>query len=136
MSIAGSIIFMHHRLDIATHPIDKVLLTHDLTTQVVAAIGVVTDPGETTFVGILLVDMLTHLVLVGILDHSTDIGLGMTQDIGITAAGEGVEDTSLAQINIGIACYRTKEATTIHEFALSHFITAVFLLRNAVEIAL
>ena len=127
---------MHHRLDIITHPIDKVLLSHNLTTQVVAAIGIVSDPGEATFVGILLIDMLTHFVLVGILDHSTDIGLGMSQDICITAAGEGVEDTSLAQINIGITCYRTKEGTTIHKFALCHFVTAIILLGDTIVIAL
>ena len=48
----------------------------------------------------------------------------MSEDVGITTAGKRVEDTTVAQIDMGIACYQSLEAATIDEFSLCQ-ITAV-----------
>ena len=127
---------MHHPLDIVTHTTNKALLPHDFSTQVVTAVGVVSNPRETCFVGIYFTDMATHNILIVVLNHTTDIGLSMTQNVSITATSKGVENTTLSQIHIGITDNRTKEATTIHELAFGHIVTAIVLLGNTIIIAL
>ena len=139
---------MHHRLDVITHPTNEIHLTHNLTTQVVAAIGIVSNPRETAFVVIILINQIglvicifgctqfAHLIAVCILNHTTDVGLSMSKDIGIATTGKAIKDTPLTQIDDGVAADGAKEATTIHEFALSHFVTAVFLLRDTIKFSL
>ena len=56
----------------------------DTSSQVVTAIDKVTNVGETV---------------------GADVGFGMSEDIGITCASEGVEDTSVAQINDAVTGY-------------------------------
>ena len=48
------------------------------------------------------------------------IGLRMSEDIGITATGERVEDTTITKVDMGVASNLTLEATTIDKLTLGH----------------
>ena len=49
----------------------------------------------------------------------------MTEDVGITGAGEGVEDTTIVQVDVRITGDDTLEGTAINELTLSQvFIVA------------
>ena len=65
----------------------------DLTAQVVAAIDVVANPGEAASI---VVGTTVHCL-------SAHIGLGMSQNVGITGAGKGVEHATVAQVDLCIA---------------------------------
>ena len=71
----------------------EVYHSHNLTTQVVAAIDMVANPGETI------------IIVVGTTVHqlSAHVGLGMSQDVGITGTGKGVEYATVAQVDLCIA---------------------------------
>ena len=43
----------------------------------------------------------------------------MSEDVGITCSCEGVEDTSVVQINDTVTGHSTQETTTIHKLAFS-----------------
>ena len=82
----------------------EVCRTQDFATQVIAAIEIVADVWETI---------------------CANIGLGMSEDVGIARTGEGVEDTSVTQIDDAVASYGTQEAATIHKLALCHVLCHV-----------
>ena len=86
---------------IVTNTIPEALLTFtvDSTAKVITTIDVVTDIGEAVV---------------------TDIGLGMTQYISVTATAERVKHTSVVQIDDGVTCYQTFETATIDKLSLSH----------------
>ena len=90
--------FIHHILD-SLNLTGEVTLSSDDTAQVVTAIDIVTDIGEAV---------------------RTYIGLRMSMDVGITAAAEGVEDTTVVQIDVGVARNRTLISTTVDILTVSH----------------
>jgi len=79
--------------------------TQNSSTQVVTTIDMVADIGEAVH---------------------TDIGLGVSVDIGITATCKGVEDTSVIQVNGRVTTNRSQEATAIDKLSLSHKRIVVF----------
>ena len=48
------------------------------------------------------------------------IGLCMSEDIGITTTCEGVEDTPITKVDVGITAYQTFEAASIDKLSLRH----------------
>ena len=106
-----------------------------LTTEVIATIDNITNPGETFIIaGVLYKDSVaaqsTHVVLVPILQLTAYISLGMSEDVSITRSGKGIEHTPLTQIDDGVADYRSEETATIDELSLSHVLIMVCLLRH------
>ena len=95
------IVIAIYMFKIVTNTTIEALITFTVnpSTKVVTAIHVVTDIGEAVV---------------------TDIGLSMTQDISVTATAEGVEHTSIVQIDDGITGYQTFETTTIDKLSLGH----------------
>ena len=67
----------------------------------------VTDPGEAFVTGAV----------------KTNVGLCMTENIGITRTCEGVEDTTVAQVDMGVTGNRAFKSTTIDELTLGHVLT-------------
>ena len=67
----------------------------------------VTDPWETELRGLSFCPL-------------TNKGLGMTDDVGITTTGEGVENTTVTQTDMGISTDKTFESTTIDKLTLGH----------------
>ena len=106
----------------------------NLAAQVVAAVGDVAHPGEAVLVVIIffigLVEerdtifhraaQLAHLVLVFILHHAADVGLGMAQDVGHTRAGKAVEDAALAHVDDGVAADGAEETATVQKLTIGH----------------
>ena len=74
-------------------------MTFNLAPQVVTAIDIVTDIGESV---------------------GTHVCLHMSEDVGVTTATKGVEDTTVVQGNMGIAGYYTLESTAIDILTLGH----------------
>ena len=70
-----------------------------MATQIITAINIVADIGEA---------VLTH------------VSLHMSNDVGITTASEGVEDTAIVQVNIRITGYQAFESTTVEILTLGH----------------
>ena len=73
----------------------------------------VTDPREPATILIGTVSILL----------TTNECLRMSEDIGITTAGKGVEDTTITEVDMDIAGNQTFESTTIDEFTLGHIWT-------------
>ena len=44
----------------------------------------------------------------------------MTEDVGITGAGEGVEDTTVVEVDVGVTTDQALEGTTVDELTLGH----------------
>ena len=69
----------------------------------------VADPGESrSFAGI-----------------EAHVCLGMATDVGVTGAGERVEDTSVAEVNDGITHDGTLESAAVNELCLGHLIRVI-----------
>ena len=83
----------------------EVLRAENLTAQVVAAIDMVANEGESCYP-------------VGIDAH---VCLGVAHDVGVTGAGKAVEDTSIAEVNNRVAHDGPLKGTAINEFRLGHF---------------
>ena len=93
--------FCHHCFDLFTDAIREILAvcSQDAATQVVTAIDMVADPWE------------------AVLSH---IGLRMAEDVGIAAACEGVEDTTIIKVDMDITGNGSLKGTTIDELTLGH----------------
>ena len=91
----------HHTGNFRTDTTGEVRIvgTVDLTTQVVTAIDMVADPGE------------------AILTHG---GLCMANDVGVTTASVGIEDTAVAEVDMGITGNQSFIGTTIEILTLGH----------------
>ena len=87
-------------------PILEVHHSQYLSAEVVAAVDMVADVGEAEVA-----------VIVAVASH---VGLCVTVDVGIARAGKGVEDTSVAQVDVRVAGYGAHEAAAVHELTLSH----------------
>ena len=83
----------------------------DNATQVVSTIHIVANVWEASNDG--FVFSLSYRPL-------ANVGLYMAQDVGITTASEGVEDTTIAQVDVGITCNHTFESTTVKILTLCH----------------
>ena len=90
--------------DILADTVREVLRAIDLTAEVVAAVDMVADEGEACIAGSI----------------ETHVGLGMSHDVGITGAGEGVEDASVAEVDDGAAHDGTLKGAAIDELRLRH----------------
>ena len=101
------------------NPAREVPRAIDGAAQVVAAIHNIANPGEAL-----------HIVARSINAATTYVGLGMSEDVGVTRAGEAVEDAALAQVDDGIAADGTLEAAAVDELRLGHVLAAVGLLRH------
>ena len=102
--------FLHWVMHLRQHgrtadSITEILTAKNSTTQVVTTIDVVADIGEAVH---------------------TDVSLGVSVDVGITATGKGVEDTSVIQFNGRVTTNRSQEAATIDKLSLSHIRIVVF----------
>ena len=93
--------FCHHCFDLFTNAIREIraIYTQDAATQVVTAIDMVADPWET------------------VLSH---IGLRVAEDVGIAAACEGVEDTTIIKVDMDITGDGSLKGTTIDKLTLGH----------------
>ena len=109
---------MHHRCHVAAHATNEISRAQDSATEVIATINIVADIGE-SFAR--FIAFLVHLY--------THIGLGVSQNVGITTSGEGVEYATVAQIDFGVAADGAKEAAAIDELALCHIFAGVVLFR-------
>ena len=57
----------------------------------------------------------------------TDIRLSMSEDISVTSSSEGVEDTSVAQLDDTVTSSNAQEAATIHELTFGDVFRHAFL---------
>ena len=73
----------------------------------------VTDPREPATILIGTVSILL----------TTNECLRMSENIGITTAGEGVENTTITEVDMGAASNQTFESTTVDELTLGHIRT-------------
>ena len=101
---------IHHAADIITDATTEVCISQNFATQVVSAIDMISDPWEAA----------TILVGSVILLLTSYIGLGMSEDIGITTTCKRVKDTPITKVDMGITGNHTFECTTIDELTLSH----------------
>ena len=103
----------------AFHEVVAVLVVaEDGAAEVVAAIDNILNPREAVLeraVGIAL---------------TTDIHLGMAQDIGFARAGEGIVDAAFAQIYIGVTADITLLAGTVDILGLGHTVDTGFIVRG------
>ena len=93
--------FRHHCLDVVTDTVieSRTVGRQDAATQVVTTIDMVANPRE------------------AVLSH---VGLRMAEDVGITAAGEGVEDTAIVEVDMGVTSDGPLKGATIDKLTLSH----------------
>ena len=77
-------IVMHLLYNLAAHTSYEIFRTFDFSAQVVGTIHDVAHPGETLFVGSIFINVGTESILVAILHLTTNIRLGMSEDVGIT----------------------------------------------------
>ena len=93
--------FCHHCFDLFTDAIREILAvcSQDAATQVVTAIDMVADPWEAVL---------------------SNIGLRMAEDVGIAAACEGVEDTTIIKVDMDITGDGSLKGTTIDKLTLGH----------------
>ena len=94
-------VFRHHCLDVVTNVVREIrtVCRQDAASQVVTAIDMVANPRE------------------AVLSH---VGLRMAEDVGITAAGEGVEDTAIVEVDMGVTSDGPLKGATIDKLTLSH----------------
>ena len=104
------IIISHHVFDLIADATGEVGISLDATAQVVTAIEMVTDPGESI---------------------QSHISLRMTEDVGITTAGEGIEDTAIIEVDVGAAGNQTLESAAVDELTLGHTINIASAFRYA-----
>ena len=90
------------------------VLAIDGATEVVAAIDDILDPREAV------------LVAAAAIGLTADIHLGMAQDVGITGTSEGVIDTTVTQIDQGVAADVTLVTATIDIFRLGQVRNSIF----------
>ena len=105
---------MQLSLQIRTYTTFEVFCIKNPSTEVVTAIDMVTNPRESQ-----------HILTLCIHTITSDVGLCVSEDVGVTRTCKAVEDTSVTQIDDGIAGDRCFEGTTIDKLRLSH-IVAVF----------
>ena len=79
--------------------------------QIITAIYIVADVGESVVVA-----WGCFIIVPGF----TYVCLGVAQYVGITATSKGIEDTSVTQIQVGVAHNRTFVTAGIEELALCH----------------
>ena len=94
---------------IVAHTTCEIRFAKNTSAQVIAAVHEVADIRETV---------------------GADIGLGMSEDIGITCSCERVEDTSVTQVDDTVAGNRTQESATVHELTLGDVLRHVVCLRD------
>ena len=104
--------FCHHCFNFVTDTIIEIqtICCQDFATQVVSAIDMITDPGEATTI---LIGTVRFLL-------TTYVSLRMSENVGITATCKRVEDTTITEVDMGVAGNQTFECTTIDELTLGH----------------
>ena len=107
----GSTIAIHLRQSHVADLADEAFATKNMPTEVVTAIDMVTNPWEACHGTTSLVSPTAH------------IGLGVSEDIGIACTGKGVEDSTVAEVDVGAAVDKSLETTAIDELSLSHLLT-------------
>ena len=107
----GSTIAIHLRQSHVADLADEAFATKNMSTEVVTAIDMVTDPWEACHGMTSLVSPTAH------------IGLGVSEDIGIARTGKGVENSTVAEVDVGAAVDKSLETTAIDELSLSHLLT-------------
>ena len=111
MVYAGADAFSHTAGEVAVGTVCSLdRLAQDLAADVVAAVDMVAHVGEAGDGAAVLVDTHAH------------IGLGMSEDVGNTGPGEGVEQTAVAQVDAGVACDGGLEAAAVDEHRLRYVV--------------
>ena len=86
----------------------------DSAAEVVTAIDDISNPGEAA------------LIVTAAVGLSADVHLGMSQNVGIAGTTEGIVDTSVAQVHIGVAANVTFVTATIYIFCLGKVLNYAF----------
>ena len=89
-------------------------LSEDGAAEIVAAVDVVTHPGEARLVAAVVFIRL-----------ATDVHLGMSQNVGIAGTAEGIIDAAVTQIDVGVATDVAHVAAAVNVFTLSQFYISI-----------
>ena len=95
------------------------IFSPDGATEVITAIDDILNPGEAVLIAACTIGL------------SADIHLGMSQDVGITGTTEGIIDTTITQVDKGIAADIAFVTTTIYIFVLCEVLHSALIGRGS-----